>query len=194
MLEYNHLSMSLFQKFFYKTVYVKDTLESTPALGWWQWTKSSVISFCVMFPSRLFCQSAEPEMMWATFILAAIPVSFPNMEICMHFTKNVMMTSSNGNIFHVYWPFARGIHRSPVDSPHKGQWSGALMVYFICTWTNGWANNQDAADLRYHHTHFDVTVMYIATYSHTHTYIYIYTTNMHMVWLCLVVLWLWHYL
>ena len=25
------------------------------------------------------------------------------------------------------WPFVRGIHRSPVDSPHKGQWRGALM-------------------------------------------------------------------
>ena len=23
-----------------------------------------------------------------------------------------------------YWPFARGIHRWPVDSPNKGQWSG----------------------------------------------------------------------
>ena len=23
-----------------------------------------------------------------------------------------------------YWPFARGIHRPPVDSPHKGQWRG----------------------------------------------------------------------
>ena len=27
-------------------------------------------------------------------------------------------------------PFVRGIHRSPVNSPHKGQWSGALMVFF----------------------------------------------------------------
>ena len=26
-----------------------------------------------------------------------------------------------------YWPFVRGIHRSPVNSPHKGHWSGALM-------------------------------------------------------------------
>ena len=33
-----------------------------------------------------------------------------------------MMTSSNGNIFRVHdWPFVRGIHRSPVDSSHKGQ-------------------------------------------------------------------------
>ena len=21
-----------------------------------------------------------------------------------------------------YWPFVKGIHRSPMDSPHKGQW------------------------------------------------------------------------
>ena len=26
-----------------------------------------------------------------------------------------------------YWPFVRGIHRSPVSSPHKGQWRGAFM-------------------------------------------------------------------
>ena len=31
-----------------------------------------------------------------------------------------------------YWPFARGIHRSPVNSPHKGQWRGALMFSWIC--------------------------------------------------------------
>ena len=49
-----------------------------------------------------------------------------------------MMTSSNGNIS-LYWPFVRGIHRSPVDSHHKGQWRGALMYYLVCTWTNGWA-------------------------------------------------------
>ena len=33
-----------------------------------------------------------------------------------------------------YWPFGRGIHRSPVNSPHKGQWRGALMFSLICTW------------------------------------------------------------
>ena len=27
-------------------------------------------------------------------------------------------------------PFVRGIHRSPVNSPHKGQWRGALMFFF----------------------------------------------------------------
>ena len=27
-----------------------------------------------------------------------------------------------------YWPFVRGIHLSPVNSPHKGQWRGALIL------------------------------------------------------------------
>ena len=34
-----------------------------------------------------------------------------------------------------YWPFVRGIHRSPVNSPHKGQWRGALIFSLICAWT-----------------------------------------------------------
>ena len=28
--------------------------------------------------------------------------------------------------FPCYWPFVLGIHRSPVNSPHKGQWRGPL--------------------------------------------------------------------
>ena len=58
-----------------------------------------------------------------------------------------------------YWPFMRGIHRSPVNSPHKGQWRRALMFSLICIWINGWVNNREAGDLRRHRAHFDVTVM-----------------------------------
>ena len=46
------------------------------------------------------------------------------------------------------WPFVRGIHRSPVNSPHKGQWRGALMISLICVWLNDWVNNREAGDLR----------------------------------------------
>ena len=70
-----------------------------------------------------------------------------------------MMTSSNGNIFPRYWPFVRGIHRSPVNSPHKGQWRGALMFSLICVWINGGVNNREAGDLRCYHAHYNVTVM-----------------------------------
>ena len=58
-----------------------------------------------------------------------------------------------------YWPFVRGIHWSPVNSPHKGQWRGALMFSLICAWINGWVNNREAGDLRRHLAHYDVTVM-----------------------------------
>ena len=34
--------------------------------------------------------------------------------------------------FPCYWPFVWGIHRSPVNSPHKGQWRRALMFSLIC--------------------------------------------------------------
>ena len=58
-----------------------------------------------------------------------------------------------------YWPFVRGIHRSPVNSPHKGQWSGALMFSLICVWTNGWLNNRDAGDWRRRRPHYNITVI-----------------------------------
>ena len=58
-----------------------------------------------------------------------------------------------------YWPFRWGIHRSPVNSPHKGQRRGALMFPLICVWVNGWVNNREAGDLRRYHAHYDVTVM-----------------------------------
>ena len=46
------------------------------------------------------------------------------------------------------WPFVRGIHQSPVNSPHKGQWRGALMFSLICVWINDWVNNRKTGDLR----------------------------------------------
>ena len=61
--------------------------------------------------------------------------------------------------FPCYWPCVRGIHRSPVNSPHKGQWRGALVFSLICAWINGRVNNSEAGDLRRHRAHYDVTVM-----------------------------------
>ena len=61
------------------------------------------------------------------------------------------------------WSFARRIHRSSVDSPHKGQWCRALMFSLICAWINDWANNRDAGGLKGHRTHCDATIMHMAT-------------------------------
>ena len=58
-----------------------------------------------------------------------------------------------------YWPFVRGIHRSPVNSPHKGQWRGALIFSLICVWINDWVNTRETGDLRRYRVHYDVIVM-----------------------------------
>ena len=83
-----------------------------------------------------------------------------------------IMTTWHGHLFCIhddvikwkhfphYWPFVRGIHRSPVNSPHKGQWRGALMFSLICVWIIGWVNNHGAGDLRRYRAHYDVIVMY----------------------------------
>ena len=68
--------------------------------------------------------------------------------------------------FSRYWPFVRGIHRSTVNPPHKGQWRGALMFSLICVRINDWVNNREAGDLRCHCTHYDVIVMPTKTLMH----------------------------
>ena len=35
-----------------------------------------------------------------------------------------------------YWPFARGIHWSPMNSPSKRQWRGTLKFSLMCAWIN----------------------------------------------------------
>ena len=49
--------------------------------------------------------------------------------------------------------------RSPVNSPHKGQWREALMFTLICARINGWVNNREAGDSRRYRAHYDVIVM-----------------------------------
>ena len=63
-----------------------------------------------------------------------------------------------------YWPFVRGIHRSTVNSPHKGQWHGALIFSLICALINSWVNNREAGDLRRQRAHSDVSVMNLGSF------------------------------
>ena len=66
-----------------------------------------------------------------------------------------------------YWLFVRGIHRSLVNSPHKGEWRRALRFSLICVWINGWVSNRKAGDLRRHRAHHDVTVRTFRSGDHT---------------------------
>ena len=58
--------------------------------------------------------------------LPCIPLSRPP-------ARWAMMTSSNGTIFRVIGPLCGEFTGEfPVNSPHKGQWRGALMFTLIC--------------------------------------------------------------
>ena len=72
--------------------------------------------------------------------------------------------SSNGIILHVTGLCAGNSHRFPVNSPHKGQWRGALMFSMICAWINSWVNNHGDGDLWRHRAHYDINVMTIWIY------------------------------
>ena len=94
-------------------------------------------------------------------------------EVCLSLTMKKMLLGCLtlkrlGHFFHhrmetfsVLLGFVQGIHWSPVNSPHKGQWCWTLKFSFICTWTNSWINNRQAGDLRCHkdNAHSDVIIM-----------------------------------
>ena len=72
----------------------------------------------------------------------------------------IMMTSSDWNISALLATCAE-------NSPHKGQWRGALMFSLICVWINDWVNNRRAGDLRRHRRHCnDLTRMPVTCEHH----------------------------
>ena len=58
-----------------------------------------------------------------------------------------------------YWPFVRGIHRSPVNSHTKASDAELRSFLWSVLWIIGWVNNHEAGDLRRHRALYDVIVM-----------------------------------
>ena len=113
--------------------------------------------FCSLFSRLLHCHLGE--------VLMGQPWS-------IHVYPYELITSwwrHQTETFPRYWSFVQGIHRSPVNTPHKGQWRWALMLSLICAWINDWVNNREAGDLRRHRAHCDVTVMITRKTEHDET-------------------------
>ena len=86
-------------------------------------------------------------------MVCKISAIFCNVSKCVKLWKTPPFYADHDDVikwkhFPRYWPFVWGIHRSPVNSPHKGQWRGALMFTLICARINCWVNNREAGDLR----------------------------------------------
>ena len=69
--------------------------------------------------------------------------------------------------FSRYWPFVRGIPRSPANSPHKCQWRQALMFSLICAnkllskqWRR-WGFRTSSRSLWRHHNGLDTCYIFV---------------------------------
>ena len=58
------------------------------------------------------------------------------------------------------------IQRLLVNSPHKGQWRGALVFSLISAWKNVWVNDRDAVYLRRYRAHYEVAIMFYLRLRH----------------------------
>ena len=112
------------------------------------------------------CRKIKPvnESMWLQQIFYLTKVFITKSELYTSLNFYTAETNCHDGVinwkhFPRYSPFVREIHRSPVNSPHKGQWHGCLMFSLICARINSWVNNGEAGDLRRHRTHYDATVM-----------------------------------
>ena len=141
-------------------------------MDWWFHREVSPVNFLIWHKS--LCTSSEAVEITGFFYLFLILIIkiFITSAICQCMLDSVIWTNPmnrmsskiwlkneidnwlyHGDIikwkyFPRYWPFVRGIRRSPVKSQHKGQWRGVVMFSVICAWINGWVNNGEARDLR----------------------------------------------
>ena len=52
------------------------------------------------------------------------------------------------NRFSHYWPFVRGMYRSPIDSPHKGRAMRSILLSLLLAWAICWLIRRVANGLR----------------------------------------------
>ena len=93
---------------------------------WWRHHDNFALNTALCFSMKLISFGNNSNTHWKA----------PRYPIILHHNDVIKWKHLPRN-----WPFLRGIRRSPVNSPHKGQWRGALMFSLICAWINGWVNN-----------------------------------------------------
>ena len=115
--------------------------------------KAYLVSTCIEY----FAQDRPCHKLYGPNVVVFCCAQFDTRRVYLQPVTS-MMTSSNGNIFRVTGQLCG----SPVNSPHKGQWRGALMFSLICARINDWVNNGEAGGLRRHRPHYDAIVMSLA--------------------------------
>ena len=82
-----------------------------------------------------------------------------------------------------------------VNSPVSGEFLSqsqrrkALMFSLICAWTNGWANQPEAGDMRCHRAHYYITVIHTTTMMNFWTLVRLWPVNVYPHTTCMGDLW-----
>ena len=121
-------------------------------------TKFSEIFIGIQTFSLMKWHLKTSSVKWSLFCLGLNGL-MPKSKTYRWSPKCCIMLTSWMKHFSRYWPLVRGIHRSPVNSPHKTEWRGALMFLWSAPWINGRVSNREAGDLTRHRAHYDVIVM-----------------------------------
>ena len=119
--------------------------------------------------TRHMCWWSNPELYrWITTLMAPDRRTITKQQWSIHQKHDDVIKWKH---FPRYWPFVGEIPQSPVNSPHRGQWRGALMFSLIYAWTNGWVRKRVVSGLRPHRAHYDLIIMiypYFTGYSQIH--------------------------
>ena len=130
-----------------------------------QWLWDTKPCYCI---TNYYVSSQTDDIhMIACWIVPLLHAIQQNRLTAIYFLQMFQQTGTWGCVWDTWWrhyfprcwPFVRGIHRSTMNSFHKGQWLAALMFSLICAWINGCVNIREAGDLRRNRDHYDVTVM-----------------------------------
>ena len=109
-----------------QTVEQKIGTFETPSRSLWR----HCIGIAYLFlPQRINIGGVQPS----ASMVCIIPMAYIYLCVCKQ--DDVI----RWKLFPRYWPFLRGIQRSPVNYPHKGQWRGALMFSFTDAFNKRWS-------------------------------------------------------
>ena len=116
----------------------------------------SIVSLNYISPAILSRTVRSPHNIFNTFNVEFI---LGYLNSCFHFQlfldRVIHDVVIKWKYFPLRWPFVRGIHRSPVNSPYKGQWRGTFDVFSsVPEPTVEWTG-----DLWRHRSHYDDIVM-----------------------------------
>ena len=71
-------------------------------------------------------------------------------KLCLAFVSQINAQVSSWRhqmeTFSALLVFCAGNSPVTAESPHEGQWRGALMISLNCVWKNGWTHNRDAGE------------------------------------------------